>query len=371
MKAQAIQIDGGVGEGGGQILRTSLTLSLVTGRPLRIERIRAGRPKSGLLRQHLAAVRAAAAIGGARVRGDQIGSGELEFEPGAGDAAAAADDTELRFAVGSAGSATLVLQTILPALTASGGIGPALRRDRASIRFAGGTHNPFAPPFDFLERAYLPLLNRVCAPGPRAVVRLIRPGFYPAGGGELRLEFIDPAEEQVATANDSADSEPFDMMERGSLLELSARVMCANLPEHVAVRERDAILAHESWRGAEVAIDRAREAAGPGNAVLLFVRHAALSEVFVAFGRQGKKAEDVAGEALAEAETYLRSRAAVGEHLADQLLLPLALRGVGGFTTLPPSRHTLTNIDVIRKFLEVDIRCEEIDPDLWRIEVGG
>src|SRR5512133_1574470 len=163
-----ITIDGSMGEGGGQVLRTSLGLSLVTGQPFRIDNIRAGRPRPGLMRQHLAAVRAAAQISSAKVAGDEIGSRGLSFEPGPvrpGDYA---------FAIGTAGSATLVLQTVLPALmTASG---------PSRLKLQGGTHNPWAPPFDFLAKALLPLLGRM---GPTIAAELIRPGFYPAGGGEF------------------------------------------------------------------------------------------------------------------------------------------------------------------------------------------
>src|SRR5690242_7527890 len=172
-----IIIDGSFGEGGGQILRTSLTLSLVTGKPLRIERIRAGRKSPGLLRQHLAAVNAAARVGYAEVEGASLGARELTFRP---QTVAAG---HYQFAVGTAGSATLVLQTVLPAL---------LTADAPStLVLEGGTHNPYAPPFDFLEKTFLPLLNRM---GPRVEARLERHGFYPAGGGRFIVE-ITPAQQ--------------------------------------------------------------------------------------------------------------------------------------------------------------------------------
>ncbi|MCR9140921.1 MAG: RNA 3'-terminal phosphate cyclase [bacterium] len=390
MKADWITIDGGAGEGGGQILRTSLALSLVTNRPLKIERIRAGRSKPGLLRQHLTAVRAAARIGGAGVRGDEIGSGELEFVPGerepgsqapdneskklaknknesgerAADASGAREsDDELQFAVGSAGSATLVLQTILPVLFA-----PRFRRSIFErfrrLRFIGGTHNAFAPPFEFLEASYLPLVMRM--PGAQAVpvVKLIRPGFYPAGGGEI--EFV-LADRDVVKGESAAPV--FDLSERGELQGLAARVISSNLARHVAERERETIQAHPAWGGADIAVENIRGGVGPGNVVLLLARYANVTEVFVEFGRQGLRAEKVAGQALAAAEGYLAGRGAAGEYLADQLLLPLALFGGGRFSTGRPSLHTITNIDVIRKFLEIEIRCEEVESDLWMIEV--
>src|SRR5437867_958993 len=161
-------IDGSQGEGGGQILRTALGLSLVTGTPIRIEKIRAGRAKPGLLRQHLTAVNAATAIGAVDVEGATLGSQELTFRPGT------VKPGEYRFAVGTAGSTGLVLQTVLPPLLTAPG--------PSTLTLEGGTHNPTAPPFDFLARAFLPLISRM---GPSATARLERPGFYPAGGGQM------------------------------------------------------------------------------------------------------------------------------------------------------------------------------------------
>ena len=169
-----LTIDGSRGEGGGQILRTSLGLSLVTGRAFRIVRIRAGRAKPGLRHQHRTAVQAAARVGNAEVEGAEVGSMELTFVPGAVAAG------EYEFSVGTAGSAALVLQAVLPALlTAS---------QPSRLKLEGGTHNPFAPPFDFLAKTFLPIVNRM---GPRVTAELERPGFYPAGGGEMRLT-IEP-----------------------------------------------------------------------------------------------------------------------------------------------------------------------------------
>ncbi|MFO7496188.1 MAG: RNA 3'-terminal phosphate cyclase, partial [Desulfobacterales bacterium] len=170
-----VQIDGAQGEGGGQVLRTALALSLVTGQAFEIRRIRAGRERPGLMRQHLAAVRAAAAVGSGRVEGVSIGSARVTFVPGD------VKPCSYRFTVGSAGSATLVLQTVLPALALAGG--------PSTVVLEGGTHNPFAPPFDFLQKAFLPLVGRM---GPQVTVALQRPGFFPAGGGRFTAR-ITPA----------------------------------------------------------------------------------------------------------------------------------------------------------------------------------
>jgi RNA 3'-terminal phosphate cyclase (ATP) len=170
-----IRIDGRLGEGGGQILRTSLSLSLVTGKAFRIENIRAGREKPGLLRQHLAAVLAAAEVCGGEVEGAVPGSSCLTFRPGP------VRPGQYRFSVGTAGSATLVFQTVLPALM--------LGSWPSSVEVEGGTHNMAAPPYDFLSRTFVPLVNRM---GPNVSLRFERYGFYPAGGGRFSAE-IQPA----------------------------------------------------------------------------------------------------------------------------------------------------------------------------------
>lgn len=328
-----LTIDGSYGEGGGQILRTSLALSLVTGKPFRIEKIRAGRKSPGLLRQHLTAVNAAAEVGGAGVINATIGSRELTFTPGritAGD---------YHFAVGTAGSATLVLQTVLPALlTASA---------PSRLTLEGGTHNPFAPPFDFLEKSFLPLINRF---GPQVTAELERPGFYPAGGGKFSVE-INPA----------ASLNRLDLTERGKIKRRRGRAIVANLPRHIAEREIAVIRRKMSWNAewleAEV-IDNSR---GPGNIVLIEIESENATEVFTGFGERGVRAESVAEKAVQAARRYLSSEVAAGEYLADQLLLPMAMAGGGRFTTLPLSRHATTNINMIRKFLDVEITVETIN----------
>src|SRR6185503_15943515 len=189
-----ITIDGSQGEGGGQILRTSLTLSLVTGQPFRLENIRAGRQKPGLLRQHLTAVEAARTVGTAEVNGATPGSRTLEFRPGT------VTPGNYRFAVGTAGSATLVLQTILPPLLTASGV--------STLTLEGGTHNPYAPPFDFLARCFVPLIQRM---GPRIDLEMGRPGFYPAGGGKFQAR-IEPVKRLAR----------FDLMTRGEILQQRA-----------------------------------------------------------------------------------------------------------------------------------------------------
>jgi RNA 3'-terminal phosphate cyclase (ATP) len=337
-----ITIDGSVGEGGGQILRTALALSLVTRQAFRIEKIRAGRPKPGLLRQHLTAVNASAQVGQAKVAGATVGSRDLTFAP------ESITPGDYRFAVGTAGSVTLVLQSVLPALiTASG---------RSHLALEGGTHNPFAPPFDFLQKTFLPLLQRT---GPTVTATLDRHGFFPAGGGKFRVE-IEPV----------AKLKPFDLLERGDIQRRQARVLVAGLPRPIAEREREALRQTLSWPEEWVAIETIDGAVGPGNVVLVELGSAHVTEMFAGFGERGVPAETVAKQAADQAQRYLAADVPVGEYLADQLLLPLALAGGGSFRTLALSPHATTNLEVIRKFLEVKITVEQTESGFCVVTVG-
>ena len=328
-----ITIDGSQGEGGGQILRTSLALSLVTGQAFRIQNIRAGRQKPGLLRQHLTAVEAAAKVGEAAADGAVLGSKELVFKPGQVRA------EDYRFAVGTAGSATLVLQTVLPALLTATG--------RSRLTIEGGTHNPFAPPFDFLERAFLPLLNRM---GPTVTAVLERAGFYPAGGGRMSVE-IEPA----------AKLNPLVLRERGEATGRRARALVANLARRVGDRELKVVAEKLGW-GRECLEVAEVPSPGPGNVLLLELAFQNITEVITGFGERGVLAETIADRAVQEAREYLAAGQPAGEHLADQLLIPLALAGSGSFATLKLSRHARTNIEVISRFMEVRFEEERLEP---------
>jgi RNA 3'-terminal phosphate cyclase (ATP) len=328
-----IRIDGSRGEGGGQVLRTSLSLSLVTGRPFRIEGIRAGREKPGLLRQHLTAVAAAAEISGAKVEGARLGSAALEFvprPPRAGD---------YRFAVGTAGSATLVFQTILPALMLAAG--------PSRVTIEGGTHNHAAPPYDFLTLAYLPLVERM---GPKVSVHLERYGFFPAGGGKFTAE-IEPVQTLRRV----------DLGRRGEVTWRRVHAVVANLPRHIAAREAETAAGMLHWGPETQAVEVTSESPGPGNAVMIEIGCESVTEVFTAFGQVGIRAEDVAKSAAREAAEYLASGALVGEHLADQLLLPMALAGGGSFTAVNLNLHARTNMGVIAKFLPVRFESQQED----------
>jgi RNA 3'-terminal phosphate cyclase (ATP) len=338
-----LTIDGSSGEGGGQILRTSLALSLVTGAPVRIARIRAGRGRPGLMRQHLTAVRAAAEIGGAEVSGAALGSGEVVFRP------RAVTPGEHRFAVGTAGSATLVLQTVLPALLCAA--------KPSTLLLEGGTHNPAAPPFDFLERAYLPLVRRM---GPEVSATLERRGFYPAGGGRFRVEIAPaPALRRL------------DLPERGEIRGRRLVATVVNLPGGVAMREIEAAIGVLGWDREACRPEEIQGAQGPGNVVTIDVESEHVTEVFTGFGEKGVRAE-VVGEAVArEALAYLEAGVPVGEHLADQLILPMALAGGGSFRTIAPSSHTRTHAALIEQILGVQVRMDQVDERAWRVEVAG
>ena len=333
-----ITIDGSFGEGGGQILRTSLALSLVSGKPCRIENIRAKRRKPGLLRQHLTAVLAAAEIGQAEVDGATLGSGTVTFAPGE------VRPGTYRFDVGTAGSATLVFQTVLPALV--------LARGPSQLTLAGGTHNPWAPPFDFLEKAFLPIINRT---GPDVRATLQQPGFYPAGGGRFTVD-IQPR----------AQLRRIDLLQPGKILRQRARAVVSRLPLKIARREADTVRRRMSWPEDWVTAEEV-DSPGPGNVVTIEIRCEHVTEVFTGFGRKGVPAEKVAADVVRQARRWLSASVPVDEHLADQLLIPIALAGGGTFRTLPLSPHTDTNLEVLRQFLDVAIRKQQIDGNVWQI----
>ncbi len=337
-----LHLDGSRGEGGGQILRTSLSLAMVTGKPFQIRQIRAGRPKPGLMRQHLTAVMAAAEVCDAETGGAELKSKKLEFAPGG------VRPGEYRFDIGTAGSVTLVLQTVLPPLMLAGG--------PSQLTLCGGTHNVHAPPFDFLAKAFLPLLQRM---GPRVEVTLVRPGFYPAGGGQMVVD-IQPVQAL----------KPFELVDGGRVLGRHATAMVSRLPRHIAERELATLRRKLSISERETTLKEV-EAAGPGNVVVVEIPREHVTEVFTGFGQRGVPAETVAAGVAREASRYLEAGVPVGEHLADQLLLPMALAGGGRYRTTEPTAHTTTNADTIREFLDVPVRIQKVCDDAFEIRVGS
>ncbi len=332
-----LTIDGSLGEGGGQVLRTALSLSLVTQIPFRMVRIRAARARPGLLRQHLAAISASAHIGQASVEGDVLGSPELVFRPGALRSGA------FSFSIGSAGSTSLVFQTLLPALLRAPG--------PSTLAIDGGTHNPLAPPFEFLEQAFVPLVERM---GAKVTLRLVRHGFVPAGGGRLEATF------------EPAPLAPLHLLARGPLIRRQANAIVSAVPMSVATRELETLrrelgLEHSELAARQVASD------GPGNAAWATFRYQNVTEVFVGFGERGVPAEKVSSRIVEQAQRYLATDAPVGPHLADQLVMLIALAGEGSFRTLAPTPHTRTQLELIPLFLEVPLRLTEERSGTWRV----
>jgi RNA 3'-terminal phosphate cyclase (ATP) len=334
-----IIIDGSEGEGGGQIVRNACALALVTDQPFRITNIRGGRDKPGLMRQHVTAIEAACTIGGAECEGLSVGSAEIDFTP---DRVMAG---EYRFAVGTAGSTGLVLQTILP---------PLMLADRPSrLVLEGGTHNIYAPPFDFIQRAFLPILGRM---GPRVEARLVRHGFYPRGGGRIEVD-ISPSPLRA-----------IECLERGALLARSATAIFTALPPEVADREIATARKHlPDWPEEAFAVRELPADQGPGNILMLEAQFEQVTELVSGFGKLGVPAQQVASTAAARMAGYLACGAFAGPYLADQLLLPFALAGGGAFTTVKPSQHSLTAAAIIERFLGRTCRFERQKDGCHRI----
>ncbi|MFZ5439039.1 MAG: RNA 3'-terminal phosphate cyclase [Myxococcota bacterium] len=333
-------IDGSAGEGGGQVLRTALGLSLVTGTAFRIVRIRGGRERPGLLRQHLTCVEAAAKLGTAEVEGAELGSQELVFRPRALQAGT------FEFAIGTAGSTTLVLQAVLPALLKAPG--------PTTLGIEGGTHNSLAPPFEFLERALVPQLEKL---GAKVEVTLIRPGFEPAGGGRLEVK-VTPA-----------PLRSLELVTRGKLLSREGKAVVSAVPLKVAQREVAVVREELAFTDAELRAESI-SAPGPGNALTLTLAYEQVTDVFVGLGARGLSAEKVARRACGEVRRSLRTDAPVGLHLADQLLVPLALSSGGVFRTVAPTGHTSTQLALVPRFLPVKLEATpETTGPTWRISV--
>ncbi|MGC8886173.1 MAG: RNA 3'-terminal phosphate cyclase [Verrucomicrobiia bacterium] len=336
-----IEIDGSYGEGGGQLLRTALSLAVVSGKPFRIFNIRTKRENPGLQPQHLAAVNAAAKISLAEISGAQKGSTELEFFPKglfAGD---------YHFVIGTAGSATLVLQTVLLPLVVAGAASNTI--------IEGGTHNPMAPPYEFIANTYLPQLAKM---GANVKIKLDRYGFYPAGGGKLRV-----------VVNPGKLEKEYELTERGHLVRIRAVSLLSALPEHIAERELKVLKRQLVLDSDNLEIIKAKSIS-PANVVFVFAEFSNITEVFTGFGRLGLRAEIVAGDLAKQVNHYLELGAPVGEYLADQLLLPMALGKGGRFVTAPLSLHSKTNIWVIQQFLPVKIKVEPWDDKRWIVEIS-
>jgi RNA 3'-terminal phosphate cyclase (ATP) len=328
MREGLIEIDGTRGEGGGQLLRGALALAVATGRGFRIDDIRRRRQRPGLMRQHLTAVQAAATICEARVDRAELGATSLVFEPGPAHAG------DYTFAIGTAGSCVLVLQAIVPALA---------RLDAPSrVTISGGTHNPLAPTFEFLRDALAPQLAAI---GWTVQYTLVRHGFYPAGGGQI-----------IATFAPARPPHRLVLLERGSRIAHTARAVVSHIARDIAVRELATLCARLNWEidspGAITSVD---DSAGPGNFVEATVRYENVTEVVTSIGERGVTGERVADTCAEAVRRYLRVAAPVGEHLLDQLLLPLALTAGGELRAVRWTPHAEAHRELLRTWFGRDI----------------
>jgi RNA 3'-phosphate cyclase len=338
-----IELDGSLGEGGGQILRSSLALSLLTGQPFHLRNIRAGRAKPGLQPQHLMSVMAAAKIGDASLCGASLGSSDLTFDPGE------IKPGTYRFPIRTAGATALVLHTIYLPL--------ALASQPSEVTIEGGTHVSHAPCFDFLERGWQPLLRQMKI---HVRVEMDRPGFYPRGGGCVRA-FIQP----------SPAVHPFHGLTINRAGSATIRSAVAGLPDHVAARMAKHAKRKMESLGLRVSVNEHIWSGGPGCMLAIELDTQPTPTFFFALGEKGKPAEQVADEAVTQARDFLRvDPPGIDEHSADQLLLPLAFaRGKSEFRVARVSSHLLTNAEVVRRFLprELTIEGDEGGPGTVRV----
>lgn len=338
-----IEIDGMMGEGGGQVLRSSLSLSLLTGQPVRLTRIRARRDKPGLGYQHRMAVQAAARVSRAQVEGDRIGSQELYFSPGA------VAPGSYHFDIGTAGATSLVLQTMLPPL--------ALASGPSCLHITGGTHVPWSPCYHYLDWHWRVLLARL---GMTFELEMTMAGFYPQGGGLVR-----------AVLPGGVRLKGLELSDRGRLLRVRGLSAVANLAEEIGIRQRNRALRQLRELGCHIDIVlEALPAHSRGTVLVLLAEFERSQACFFALGARGKRAEQVADEAVGELLTFLATDGAVDRWLADQLLLPLACAGQPStLRTSEVTTHLLTNADVIRQFLPVEITISGLLGDSATIQV--
>ena len=347
MEEPVLTIDGSQGEGGGQVLRTALALSAIRGVPVEIHSIRARRRNPGLQAQHLTAVTALAKISGAQVEGASIGSQRVVFAPGS------VRPGEYHFDVGTAGSTALVLQAILLPLALAGG--------PSRITLMGGTHVPWSPPADYMREVWLPALADM---GLCARVDVGRWGFYPKGGGRVVVE-----------VEGGADLRPITLLQRGGGLRLRGVSAVANLPRGIAERQRDRALRRLAAEGrdAEIAVIEA-ESPGTGSFLMLVAEVGGLCAGFSALGERGKPAEQVAYEAVNALLEFLKAEAGCDPHLADQLILPMALApGTSRLTTSRITRHQITTVQIVQEILgcPAQISGEEGSPGAVTVEGTG
>ncbi|MCD4657501.1 MAG: RNA 3'-terminal phosphate cyclase [Planctomycetes bacterium] len=344
-----IVIDGRMGEGGGQILRTALSCSVLTGSPINIGNIRANRKNPGLAAQHLTAVKAAARICDAGVTGDTLRSREIEFYPGK------VTGTSFKCDVGTAGSLMLVFQTVLYPLL--------FGKARTSLKLQGGTHVEWSPSFHYICETYLPALRTM---GIHAGLELERPGFYPKGGGKIRglISSIDP----------EVNINPLQFQERGELKHIKLMTYTADLPEHVPAREIAEFRKIIGYLPMKPEIIKLKGTAdNPGNMLLLVLQYEDGMAGFQSIAKLGKRAETLAREVVRDYRAFADSEASVDGHLADQLILPCILaEGESSYTTPKVSMHLSTNAEVAKMFFpKVEINIEGEQESFGKITINS
>jgi RNA 3'-terminal phosphate cyclase (ATP) len=342
-------IDGSHGEGGGQVLRTSLSMAAVLRRDVEIINIRANRKKPGLMPQHLCACRAVAAVTGGRLEGDRLGSARLRFSP------LSPRHGRYRFDVSeakpSAGSTGMIFQTLLPPLALAGA--------STRLKLLGGTHTPWSPPVHYLQEVFLPALILM---GLRTQLSLRRWGWYPRGGGIVEAQ-IEPAGELRAV----------DLTRRGSLLEVWGLSAVARLPRSIAERQRHQAISRLAAKAIKADLEvQEVPSRGPGTFIILVAHFENLSAGFSALGKKGRPAEAVADEAVDAFLAHERSQGAVDPHLSDQLLLYMLLaQGTSRLTSSSITPHLLTNVWVLEQFLPGRIRVQGREGEEGAVVVEG
>ena len=334
---KTIKIDGSQGEGGGQILRTALSLSMLTGIPFELVNIRAGRKKPGLMRQHLVCVQASQRISNATVEGAELHSQKLYFQPQQVQAG------KYDFHIGSAGSTILVLQTLLPALM--------MQDQMSKISIHGGTHNPMAPTADFIRQCFLPTIQHLDI---HVDFQCERTGFFPIGAGQIN-----------ATIHPWTKQTKYTTQARGKLLETVAYASALNISSSIADRELEVLNNRLDLT------ERKRlnfQGISQGNTAFVVLNYEHHQQVFSALGEMKKSAEKVAHDLAKEVKAYLDSHAVADEYLTDQLLLPLALGKGGEFTAQVISEHTKTQAEMIEKFIECKIQFQAIE-NIFKVSV--
>ena len=329
---ETVFIDGTTGEGGGQVLRTSLALSCITKRSFHIENIRAARPNPGLSKQLLSCIQAVCKICNRESKGATPGLKILDFQPGA------VQSDDFYFHIGSAGSTTLVIQTLLPALF--------LADKPSTVTITGGTHNPLAPPSDFLCESFLPA---IATGGFYCNCKLIKHGFFPAGGGKISIN-IQPWKKKPGRR--------IDLCEPGDQFQINARIYTAKLPARIAQLQRKLLL-QSKLNIRSIQHIKVEDSDGPGNCVMIRISSSSRTTVFTAFGMRGKPSQKVINEVVNLAQDFLTSGASIDRFLADQLLIYMAISKSGCYITNEISSHLLTNMETIKKFLSVNFRVAQ------------